>query len=252
MEPCESNEARLQPATRESYKRAITTLRDSKIPFLIGGAYAFGCYTGITRDTKDFDVFAHPRDVEAILGALAAAGYRAELTDPTWLGKAFNGDDYVDVIFGSGNGIARVDDDWFTYAVEGELLGTPIRLIPAEEMIWSKGFVMTRERYDGADVAHLLRARAEELDWERLLWRYEPDWQVLYNHLILFGYIYPAERKRIPDWVMQKMSERMQEQAEPPELAEHICRGTLLSGSQYVMDIEQWGYQDARELVKSG
>lgn len=252
MPPCASNEANLEPSTRQSYERAITTLRDSKIPFLVGGAYAFGCYTGITRDTKDFDVFAHPRDVEAILVALANAGYETQITDPLWLGKAFHGEDYVDVIFSSGNGIARVDDDWFKYAVDGELLGTPIRLIPVEEMIWSKGFVMTRERYDGADVAHLLRARGEQLDWTRLMKRYEPNWQVLYNHLILFGYIYPGERKKIPDWVMRKMAERMREQSKQPVPLDNLCRGTLLSNSQYAIDIEQWGYQDAREKVKSG
>ena len=37
----------------------------------------------------------------------------------------------------------------------------PGPLIPAEEMIWSKAFIMERERYDGADVAHILRACAE-------------------------------------------------------------------------------------------
>ncbi len=250
MEPCASNEARLNPATRRSYERAIRILRNAQIPYLVGGAYAFGCYTGITRDTKDFDVFAHPRDVDAILGALADAGYRTELTDPIWLGKAFEGEDYVDVIFGSGNGIARVDDDWFKYSNEGELLGTPIRMIPVEEMIWSKGFVMTRERYDGADIAHLLRARAEQLDWARLVKRYEPDWQVLYNHLLLFGYIYPGEKKKIPEWVMQRMAKRMRDENKQPAPPDKICRGTLLSSSQYDIDIEQWGYQDARELVE--
>ncbi len=247
MRRCASNENELAPETREFYRRAITTLRDSGQPFLVGGAYAFGCYTGITRDTKDFDVFAHPRDVGNILMALAHAGYKTELTDPVWLGKAFNGDDLVDVIFSSGNGICTVDDEWSKHAVDGELLGISIKLIPPEEMIWSKGVVVTRERYDGADIAHIIRACADGMDWERLVRRFGENWRVLYSHLILFGYIYPSERARVPKWVMQQMERRLQNEVKTPPPAEKICRGTLLSSTQYEIDVEQWGYRDGRK-----
>jgi hypothetical protein len=247
MEPCASNENRLAPETREFYRRSVQRLLASGLPFLVGGAYAFGCYTGITRDTKDFDVFVHPRDVENILKALARAGYRTELTDKVWLGKAFNGDDLVDVIFSSGNGIATVDDVWFEKAVEGDLLGTPLKLIPPEEMIWSKSFVMTRERYDGADIAHMIHARAETMDWDRLLSRFGEHWRVLYNHLVLFGYIYPSEQDRIPRCVMQDLTSRMEKELNTPPPTGRVCQGTLLSSTQYDIDVEQWGYRDARD-----
>lgn len=248
MPTCASNEDSLSPGTRESYRRALTVLRQAGLPFLVGGAYAFGCYTGITRDTKDFDVFVLPRDVQRILKALADAGYQTELTDTVWLAKAFRGDDLVDVIFSSGNGIATVDEEWFQHATEGELLGTPIRLIPVEEMIWSKGYVMTRDRYDGADVAHLLRARADQLEWERLLRHFGDHWRVLFSHLVLFGFIYPGERPRIPTWVMEELSSRLQHELHtaPPE--DQLCQGTLISSTQYQVDIERWGYRDARRF----
>jgi hypothetical protein len=248
MPPCASNEDTLSPATRESYRRALTVLRQAGLPFLVGGAYAFGCYTGITRDTKDFDVFAMPRDVQPILKALRDAGYQTELTDTVWLAKAFRGEDLVDVIFSSGNGIATVDEEWFQHATEGELLGTPIHLIPVEEMIWSKGYVMTRERYDGADVAHLLRARADPLDWERLLRRYGAHWRVLFSHLMLFGFAYPGERARIPAWVMDELTSRLQQELHTPPPDDQLCQGTLLSSTQYQADIERWGYRDARRF----
>lgn len=248
MEPCASNESGLAPGTRDSYRQALTTLRDSGIPFLVGGAYALGCYTGILRDTKDFDVFVHPRDVENILQVLALGGYRTEMTDRIWLGKAFHDDDLVDVIFSSGNGIAKVDDEWFKHAVEGDLMGMPLKLIPAEEMIWSKSFVMTRERYDGADIAHVLHALAARLDWDRLLARFGQDWPVLLNHLILFGYIYPSERQRIPERVIRDLVARLETDLSTPPPTARVCQGTLLSNSQYQIDIKQWGYQDARAL----
>ena len=93
------------------------------------------------------------------------------------LGKGYRGEDFVDVIFSSGNGVARVDEEWFERAVAEEVLGYPTRLIPAEEMIWSKAFVQERERFDGADIAHLIRSRGEGLDWERLLRRFGRHWR---------------------------------------------------------------------------
>src|SRR5919202_1559561 len=102
--------AGLDPATAAFYCQAICTLSQSGVPFLVGGAYAFERYTGIARHTKDFDVFVRPADLQRTLEAFAAAGYHTELTFPHWLGKAFCSGDFIDVIFGSGNGIARVDD----------------------------------------------------------------------------------------------------------------------------------------------
>ena len=110
---------------------------------------------------------------------------------------------------------------------------------------------MERERFDGADVAHVLRARADVLDWDRLLDRFAEHWPVLLSHLILFGYIYPEERAKIPTRVMQALLGRA---ASPPASSETeqggadgpVCNGTVLSRTQYVVDVEQWGYQDAR------
>ena len=35
----------------------------------------------------------------------------------------------------------------------------PALVVPAEEMIWSKAFIQERERFDGADIHHLLRCK---------------------------------------------------------------------------------------------
>src|SRR5947209_1381921 len=164
----------LGPATREFYRRAMTRLRDAAIPFLVGGAYAMERYTGIERHTKDFDVFVRPRDAAGVLDLFSKAGYHTERTHPHWLGKVYDQDAFVDVIYRSGNAVAEVDDAWFEHAEADEVLGIPVGLCPAEEILWSKSFVMERERFDGADLAHLLRARAERLDWPRLLGRFGP------------------------------------------------------------------------------
>ncbi len=101
-----------------------------------------------------------------------SAGYRSELYFSHWLGKAFHGTDFVDIIFSSGNGACPVDDKWFARAVVGKVLGRDVRLIPVEEMIWQKAYIMERERFDGADVNHLLRACGAKLDWDHLIKRF--------------------------------------------------------------------------------
>ena len=228
------------------YVAALNVLREAAVPFLVGGAYALERYTGIARDTKDLDVFVRPRDCQRALRAMEAAGFPSELTFPHWLGKAFSGEAVLDIIFSSGNGCARVDEAWFRHSVAAEVLGVPVLLCPVEEMIWSKAFIMERERYDGADVAHLLRAQGPQLDWRRLLGRFDRHWRVLLSHLVLFGFIYPGEGAAVPQWVMQELLDRLQRQPDEPGCADQTCGGTLLSRSQYLMDVESWGYRDAR------
>jgi hypothetical protein len=243
-----TSEPSIHPQCLELYRHALETLSRSGVPYLVGGAYAFEHYTGLVRHTKDFDLFVMKDGSEAALDALAAEGFDAEMTFPHWLGKARRRDVCIDVIFGAGNGFAMVDAAWFEHAVEAEIFGREVRLVPTEEMIWSKAFVAERERYDGADVAHLLRARAEALDWPRVLRRFGAYWRVLLAHVVLFGFVYPGERTRIPTWVTRELISRLHAQGDspaPPEEA-RLCRGTLLSRGQYLADITRWGYEDAR------
>jgi hypothetical protein len=241
----------LDPESRRIYLAALHALRRARVEFLIGGAYALAPYTGVVRDTKDLDVFIRRRDCEAALSALAAAGFGTELTFPHWLAKAAMRGRVIDLIFSSGNAIALIDDDWFTHAVPGEVLGVPVLLCPPEEMIWSKGFIMERERYDGADVAHLIRACGARLDWRRLLGRFDRRWRVLLSHLILFGFIYPGERAAIPEAVVTQLLRRLDREHAQPVDDVRVCDGTLLSRQQYLLDITREGYADGR-LVPRG
>ncbi|GIV96404.1 MAG: hypothetical protein KatS3mg057_1061 [Herpetosiphonaceae bacterium] len=246
MQHCGMHFEELKPQERAFYSTVLNLLNRSGIPYLVGGAYAFACYTGIVRHTKDIDIFVRPDDVIRTLHILDDAGYKTEFTFSHWLGKAYNGENFIDIIFGSGNGIAIVDDLWFEHAVPDTMMEIPVKLCPPEEIIWSKALIMERERYDGADVAHLLRAQAERIDWQRLLMRLGSFWRVLLSHLVLFGFIYPSERQRIPQWVMDELLERLRKEMEMPSPQEKICQGTLISREQYLPDIEQLGYKDAR------
>jgi hypothetical protein len=228
---------------REFYSEALAVLQASHIPFLVGGTFAYARYTAIDRQTKDLDVFVRPSDIAGTMRLFESAGYAAKLPYPHWLAKVCRGEYVMDVVFSSGNGIAQVDDEWFMYAAESEVFGLQLRLCPLEEMIWSKAFVQERERFDGADVIHLLRA-GRDLNWPRMLARFGEHWPVLLSHLVLFRFVYPDQRNCVPSAVMDELAQRLMDQRQ--ESANRVCYGTLLSREQYLHDVERLGYLDAR------
>jgi hypothetical protein len=226
------------------YVDVLKRLIRADVPFVVGGGFAYALYSGVERVKKDLDIFVREVDAPRALARLSDAGYDTELTFPHWLGKIRCGGHMIDLIFSSGNGIARVDDLWFQHSVAAPILGVPVQLCPPEEMIWSKAFIQERERFDGADVLHLLGSLGPTLDWSRLLGRFGQHWRVLFAHIVLFGYVYPSEIDCIPAWVSESLSARFSAERADPTTS--VCRGTLLSRAQYRWDIEQLGYTDAR------
>jgi hypothetical protein len=228
------------------YRAVLETLAASDVPFMVGGAYALSLGSGVERPTKDLDLFLRRDDYPRASAVIEARGWRTELRHPHWLGKIHGDGHVVDLIFSSGNGLAEVDDVWFDHASPAEVLGVPVRLVPVEETLWSKMFVMERERFDGADVIHLLRVHAATLDWPRMLERVGPHWRVLLAHLVLFGFVYPSERDRVPVGLMDELVGRLREETNAPAPMDALCQGTLLSREQYLVDVEREGYRDGR------
>jgi hypothetical protein len=237
--------------TNAFYRRTLHVLSDAAVPFLVGGSHAFLEYTGIVRNTKDFDLFLRKRDLERAMESLDAAGYRTELTFPHWLAKAWQHEDFVDLVFSSGNGICAVDDGWFDHAVETQVLGMPVKIVPCEELLWQKSFVMERERYDGADIMHVLRARAGQLDWTRISDRFGERWPLLYCYLVMFTFVYPSEISVVPARVLDDYAQRLTA-LRVEKGFDKICRGTLVSRAQYLIDIGQYGFADARLTPRGG
>ncbi|MBA2675800.1 nucleotidyltransferase [Ramlibacter sp.] len=242
-----SLEDEVHPATAAFYRRALQLLVDAQVPFLVGGAFAHACFTGIRRSTKDLDLFIKREDYERVTALARAEGWTTEIPYPHWLGKIYCGEDFIDLIYNSGNGVTPVDDKWFRDNAQADILGVPVMLANMEDGLLSKAFIMERERYDGADIAHLIQANAENIDWKGLLERFGPNWRVLLAHLTLFGFIYPGERHRVPRWLMETLMGRLSaELKEGAPEDRHICAGTLLSREQYLHDVERLGYVDGR------
>ncbi len=219
-------------------------LNESGVRYLLGGAFAMFHYTGIYRDTKDLDVFCQPAEYPRILKFFAAKGYRTELTDVRWLAKVFKGEYYIDIIFASVNNIFHVDEVWYEEAHQAEFVGVDVKLLSPEELIRCKIYVQNRERFDGADINHIILRYGHKLDWKRLQTRLDQHWHLLLAQLLIFQFIYPADyRDIIPKWLLDELMERVGEQYELPAPVEKVCRGPLLDQTQYQTDVKEWNYK---------
>ncbi|HEX5070205.1 MAG TPA: hypothetical protein VFV78_08300 [Vicinamibacterales bacterium] len=224
------------------YREVLRVLTRSDVPFLVGGAFAFARHAAIDRQTKDLDLMIEEHTWPRLARVLRAGGIHTRRTFPHWLGKALDSRGQVDIIYNNGAGLSPVDARWFEHAVPAAVLGFRVRVCPVEELIWSKAFVMERERFDGSDVLHLIRAQGQTLDWRRLRQRFTGHEAVLRAHLILFKYVYPSETHLVPDWLDSELCGLPL----PPPSGARLCRGTLLSRAQYLVDVESLGYADAR------
>lgn len=184
------------------YQRVVTQLRSAGIPFAFGGAFATAVYTGQLRNTKDFDFYIRPDDREATIGAIARAGLRDYYDrlpyDRRWIYRASEDDVIVDAIWAMANQRASVDEEWLSAGPEVTVRGERLRAIPIEELIWTKLYVLQRDRSDWGDVFNLMDAQAHMIEWDRLIERMGADQPLLAGALSVFGWLAPDRTADIP------------------------------------------------------
>ena len=183
--------------------------------------------------------------------ALKDAGFVLRLEDLHWLAKAFAGERFVDLIYGMGNGVAFIDEGWLEHGRPGVLAAQPVRIAPAEELIWHRLFISERHRQDMSDVVHLILCVGDTLNWERLLERVGPHWPLLLAQLQVFSYVYPGYRSNVPAWVMEQLIERARAEAGRDDEQADVTRGTMISRFSFAIDVREWGFTDPRaDLVR--
>lgn len=232
-------------AERDIYQLALRTLNEAGIRYVVSGLYAIYEYSGIYRQTKDLDLLLEPSDVIHAARALRAVGFHTRLMHAHWLGKALRDEATVDLIWGMGNGLHLIEGDWYRYSRPSILAATPVRVAPAEELIWHRLFISERHRSDVSDIVHLILARGDHLDWERLLERVAEHWRLLLSQVHFFDYVYPGHSHSVPLWVREDLYERgfeeIHQDADP-----RVCRGTLVSRFSFAIDVNEWGLHDLR------
>jgi hypothetical protein len=229
---------------RDVYRRGLEAVNAAGVPYVIAGAYAIYEHAGIYRKTKDLDLFFEPKSVPAAAAALRDAGFVTRLEDHHWLAKATIGECFVDLIYGMGNGLARIDEDWIRFSKPGILAATPVRIAPAEELIWHRLFINERHRHDMSDVVHLLLSLGESLDWNRLVERTGEHWPMLLAQILTFRYVYPGYRSNVPAWVLDLLLDRARSELAAPDASLDFTRGPLISRFSFSIDVKEWGFED--------
>ena len=238
-------------AERAVYKAALEALNAAQVPYVVAGAYAIYEHTGIYRKTKDLDLFFEPHAVIEAARALRSAGFVTRLEDEHWLAKATMGEYFVDLIYGMGNGIAFIDEQWIRHSHPGILAATPVKIAPAEELIWHRLFISERHRHDMSDIVHLILCRGDSLDWQRLVDRVGANWPLLLSQVLMFTYVYPGRKGNIPEWVPKRLLELAREEFARPEEDVDVTRGPMISRFSFTIDVREWGFADPRsELVR--
>jgi hypothetical protein len=143
-----------------------------------------------------------------------------------------------------------VDASWIANAQPALVLGIPTCVLAAEELLASKLFVMRRERFDGADIAHLIYATRGQLNWERVLCLAGDHWEVLLWALVLYRYVYPAYSNYVPSEVWQKLLSRLETALANPDPSAPF-RGSLVDDNMFAIDVAEWGLENILETHRS-
>ncbi|HWY56112.1 MAG TPA: nucleotidyltransferase [Terriglobales bacterium] len=239
------------PEKQEALAREVLlTLERERIPYAVAGAFALLQHTGIARATKDLDLFLTAENWSAALTHLKRHGFQCEVCDPVWLAKVHRDNFFVDLITGMSNAAVSVEDSWIRNALPASVLGIQTRVLAPEELLVSKLFVTRRERFDGADVAHIIYGTAGDLDWGRILHLVGEHWEMLLWALVLFRYVYPAKTHYVPAVVWQDLLARYLKLVLQPD-GQGRFRGSLIDDNMFAIDVKEWGLDDILEEYRS-
>jgi hypothetical protein len=193
------------------YKAVMVEARRRGLQFAIGGGFATMTYTGQWRETKDIDLYIMQPNKYEMIRVLTDSGledyYDQQPYERHWIYRSYKGDVIVDVIWAMANRRAAVDKDWL-HGPEVAVDGERFRLVPAEETLWSKLYVLQRERCDWPDALSLLYALGPDLNWRHLLERVEEDAPLLTALLSVFAWVCPNRARELPSRLWSELGLR--------------------------------------------
>lgn len=185
-------------------------LASAGISFLAHGALALAAQTGHWRNTKDLDVVVRSTDHERAIAALRDAGFEdyfdREGYDRSWIFRGIKDDILFDLIWELPNHRVPIDEEWFKRAVPVHLRGRSIAMVPAEELVRVKLYVLQRERCDWVDVLNVLACAADRMDWRWLVARMGRDLPLLHAVLAVFNWMSPERAASLPPWLREQFA----------------------------------------------
>jgi hypothetical protein len=221
------------------FRDVLGALECRRVPYAVSGAFALRQHTGICRQTKDLDLFVTAQNCAAALECLRQEGMECDVADPVWLAKARRGEYFVDLITGMSNGLILVEDSWIERARPAVVYGVTTRVLAPEELVASKIFVARRERFDGADIAHVIYGTYGSFDWRREMELVGEHWEMLLWSLVLFRYVYPGQSHYVPAEIWCELLRRFEAEIRKPN-PEARFRGSLVDDNMFAIDVNEW------------
>jgi hypothetical protein len=133
-----------------------------------------------------------------------------------------------------------------------KLFGLDVKVLAPEEIIWSKAYVAHRERYDGADILHIIHYAADQIDWQHLLNRFSAHPSLLLSYLALFAFAFPWDAHRLPDDIVGHLMDEFHTRRRNGHNDNHVCWGMLLDPLHFAYDVEIHNCADPREILAAG
>jgi hypothetical protein len=221
------------------FQRVVRKAREHGLEFAFGGAFAVATYTGKWRDTKDMDLYILPEDCDRMKAVLDESGlsdyFPVKDYDRSWIYRGHDGEVIVDIIWSMANHRAEVDREWLRRGPVVAFGKEQAPVIPPEELIWSKLYVLQKDRSDWPDVLNILHAVGPALDWSHLFERLGDDLLLLDGVLSVFRWLVPERAADLPSWVW-----RIRDRVERPP-AEPCERVRLLDSRPWFRPLEAAG-----------
>lgn len=192
----------IPPEQWEVYASFLIELARRGIPCAVGGGLAVSAYSGCVRNTKDMDLYILQKDSHDVIEISRALGF-GEFTevryDTAWSYRCCRGQYVIDFLWRMLNKRSFIEESWLTLGWDLQVRGLALKLLPVEELIWSKLYILRMDRADWPDILSLLYARGVELDWERLLGNLGDDRLVLGGVVNLLRWLCPGRVRRFPE-----------------------------------------------------
>jgi Uncharacterised nucleotidyltransferase len=146
-------------------KRVAAALKQSGIPFALGGSFAVYAHGGHSSD-HDVDFLIREQDKERVLEELAAVGFEVEQPPEDWLVKVYDSGRMVDLIY-------RPVESPVTDATLRDTEMLPVEAIympvlSATQLMIHKLLSYTQQYCDFATGLPVARSLREKIDWDRV------------------------------------------------------------------------------------
>jgi hypothetical protein len=208
LQRCESWPQLFPREQWEIYKAVIAEARVRAIPFAVGGGLSAMTYAGLWRNTKDIDLYILPRDRERMIKLVTDLGlrdyYEKQGYDRNWIYRSYTGDTIVDLMWAMANQRSQVTESWLE-GPEIEVDGEGFRLLAPDKSLWTKLYVLQRDRTDWPDALNVLHGVGPELDWLSILRELGEDRPLLAGLISVFGWLCPASAAELPDWLWAEL-----------------------------------------------